>query len=136
MLREVQTTSPTWNDLLPTMFSDFHFRKTSRRRWQAEINGARAGIVVAWRPGDYENFGLNKPDVDLLLKLRRDGKFDAAFVVLANVNFGSAYVGHRDAEELYEALKSAHFRTGPHGEYWLLREDFSPFDNLAPVPEW
>jgi len=125
-----------WNELLPNIFNDSRFHKTSRRRWQIGLNGMRAGIVVAWRPVDYENFGLNKADIDRLLELRRDASFDAAFIVIGTVsgNFGRTYVGHRDAEELFETLKSVPFRNGPYGEYWLLREDFTPLDATTDVP--
>jgi hypothetical protein len=130
------TTTPNWDELLPNIFHDSHFHKSSRRRWQGQFNGARAGIVVAWRPADYDNYALNKADIERLLELRREATFDAAFVVLATVsgNYGSSYVGHRDAEEFYETLKVVRFRTGPHGDYWLLREDFSPLDAEMWIP--
>jgi hypothetical protein len=132
----LQPATTNWHDHLPNIFTDSRFYKTSRRRWQIEVNGARAGIVVAWRPADYENFALNKADLDRLLQLKQDASFAAAFVVLATVtgNFPSGYVGHRDAEELHEALKTVRFRTGPHGEYWLLREDFSLLDADTHIP--
>ena len=119
------TAPPNWDELLPNIFTDPRFRKSkkSRRRWHAEINGTRVGIVVALRPVDYDNHGLNKEDIEQLLKLRRDGTFDAAFVVLASVGM---YIGHRDAEELFETLKGVPFRTGGHGDYWLL-----PLDDVA-----
>jgi hypothetical protein len=119
-----------WAELLPNMFHDNRFHKTSRRRWQTQINGTRAGVVVASRSVDYQNYALNRADLDRLLELKRDGSFHAAFVVFAAVtgNFGQAYVSHRDAEELSETLKSVPSRSGQYGEYWLLREDISPFD--------
>lgn len=133
-------TVPNWGELLPDMFSNSHFHKskTSRRRWHAEINGSRVGVVVAWRPADYENHALNIEDVDKLLELKRAASFDAAYVVLATTgeNFASSYVGHRDAEELSEKLEAVHFRTGPHGDYWLLRGDFSPLDAEPDFPGW
>ena len=86
--------APNWDELLPKMFHDNRFHKTSRRRWQTQINGTRAGIVVALRPVDYQNYALNKADLDRLLELKQDGSFHAAFVVFATVtgNFGQAYV--------------------------------------------
>ena len=84
------------------------------------MNGIRAGIVIAWRPTDYPNFGLNKSDADRLLELRRPGSFDAVFVVLATISGNEpVYIGHREAEELLETLKSVRLRNGPYGEYWL-----------------
>ena len=87
--------------------------------------------MVAWRPAEYENFALNKADLDRLLQLKRDGSFAAVYVVLACVGetFGNAYIAHRDAEELYETLEAVPLRSGPHGQYWLLAgEDFTPLD--------
>ena len=116
------------------MFTDPRFRKskTSRRRWQAEINGTRAGIVVAWKPAGYDNHALNKDDIDLLLKLKHEGTFAEVFVVFASAdeNFDSTYVGHCDAAEFSETLKSVPFRKGPHGDYWLMRPDFSLLDDV------
>ena len=123
-----------WNELLPNIFTDSRFQKsrTSRRRWQAEIGGSRAGIVIAWRPAGYDNHALNKADIELLLKLKQEGTFDEVFVVLAAAGekFTNAYVGHRDAAEYYETLKTVKFRDGPHGEYWLLCGDFSLLDDV------
>ena len=128
--------APNWDELLPNIFYDTRFHKTSRRRWQVEINGNRAGIVVAWRPVDYDNYALNKADIDRLLELKRDAKFHAAFVVIATVagNSNRTYVGYRDAEELHETLRSVPPRNGPYGEYWLLREDISPVDVATYIP--
>lgn len=124
-----------WNELLPRIFTDPRFQKsrTSRRRWQANINGTRVGIVVAWRPADYDNFALNKADIELLLKLKQEGTFDEVFVVLASAdeNFDSTYVGYCDAVEFYETLKSVPSRKGPHGNYWLIRGDFSLLGDVS-----
>ena len=131
----VDNAGPEWDELVPTIFSDVRFHKAngSRRRWQVKIDGARAGIVVAWRPDERDNFALNKADLDRLLGLKQDGSFNAAFVVTATVtgsfdagNFARVYVSHRDAEQLAENLKSARLRKGEHGDYWLLQESCSP----------
>jgi hypothetical protein len=73
---------------------------------------------------------MNKDDFDKLLELRHNTSFNAVFVVIAALseNFERTYVGHRDAEELAEHLKSARLRKGPHGEYWLLQDGVSPFE--------
>jgi hypothetical protein len=117
---------PNWDEHLPNIFKDTRFLRSSPRKYQLPINGAVAGIAIAVKPTNQNNFGLNKADFDRLLELLRDGPFTAAFVVLASV--GNTYVAHREAEELAEMLKTVQFRNGPYGEYWLLREDFSPFD--------
>jgi hypothetical protein len=126
-----------WDQLAPKIFNDANFHKAngSSRRFQRAVNGTKAGFVVAWRPANYDNFALNKADFDRLLELRRNDSFDAAFVVIAAVtgsydtgDFNRVYVGHRDAEQLAEILKSARLRKGPHGEYWLLQEDCSPLE--------
>ena len=95
------------------------------------IDGAVAGIAIAVKPNNQPNYGLNKDDFDRLLALRRDGSFAAAFVVLASG--WNTYIGHRDAEELYEILKNVPVRNGPYGDYWLFRENFSPLDAAAPI---
>jgi hypothetical protein len=123
------------------MFADgrFHKSRDHRRRYSAEINGTRAGIVTAWRPTPQDNFALNCDDVEKLLEFRRDGKFSAAFIVLASMGekYGSAYIAHRDASELFEVLKATYSRTGQFGSYWLLREDFSMVDAApADMPGW
>ncbi len=130
-----KTSTPNWDELIPNIFNDARFVKTSRRRRQIAVSGVRAGIVIAWRPDDYENFALNKMDGDRLLELRRDASFDAAFVVIATIsNYEPVYVGHCEAEELLETLKSVRLRKGPHGEYWLLKDDFTPFDVPLSIP--
>jgi hypothetical protein len=123
--------SLNWNELIPSMFADARFKQTAGRRWQACIDGAHSGTVVAWRPLGRENFALNQADYDLALKFKRDGKLAEAFVVLATSAGDIAYVAHRDAEELQEKLKSVPARNGPHGSYWLLREDFSLLDDIS-----
>jgi hypothetical protein len=126
---------PDWDQLVLNIFTDTRFHKAngSNRRWQVAIDGVRAGIVVAWRPENYDNFALNKADFDRLLELRRNASFNAAFVVTAAVSgtgdFERVYVRHRDAEQLAETLKSARLRKGPHGDYWLLQEGVLPLEN-------
>jgi hypothetical protein len=123
---------PNWDERIPHIFDDARFHKSysSSRRYQVAINGSRAGIVLAWRPDERNNYALNKADLDRLLELKRNGSFNAAYVVIATVSedFERTYVGHRDAEELAEDLKSARLRKGPHGEYWLLQEGVSPLE--------
>lgn len=133
---EVQKPSmPDWNEIIPNIFHDPRFVKTSRRRRQIAVNGVRAGMVIAWQPDDYENHALNKSDTDRLVELRRDALFNAAFIVLATIsNYEPVYVGHREAEELLETLKSVRLRKGPHGDYWLLKGDFTPFDARISIP--
>jgi hypothetical protein len=106
------------------IFNDDRFCPTSRSRYQAVIDGRRIGVVVAWRNNQYDNHALNKDDIDRLLDLKRDGTFAEAFVVSAR-GPRSIYVSHRDAEQLFKELKSVSPRSGPYGEYWLLREDLS-----------
>ena len=118
-----------WDEYLPNIFTDKRFRKTSRRKYQFALNGAAIGIVVAWKPVDYDNYALNEEDMVKLLYLKQEKQFDAVFVVLATINGNIAeYVGHRAASEVNETLKSVPPRDGPHGKYWLLRQDFLALD--------
>ena len=133
----LQQTAPNWHDHLPHIFTDSRFRKSSRRKYQIQLDGAVAGIVVAWKPVDYDNFALNEEDFGKLRFLRQEKKFDFGFVVLATINgqFGSAtYVDHRDIDEVDETLKGVRPRSGPHGSYWLLRQDFLPLDAEPTIP--
>jgi hypothetical protein len=127
-----EPSTPNWDSIVPNIFTDprFHKSNSSSRRWQVAIDGSRAGMALAYRPDDRSNFALNKADLDRLLELKRDGSFNAAFVVIAAINgdFERAYIGHRDAEELAEQLKSARLRKGPHGDYWLLQEGVTPLE--------
>ena len=64
---------------------------------------------------------------------KRAGTIDAAFVVTARVrkDYTYIYVGHRDAEELYEMLKDVPPRKSEFGEYWLLKPDVTPLGVAA-----
>jgi hypothetical protein len=128
---------PEWDQLVPNIFADRRFHKStgSSRRWQVTIGGVRAGFVIALRPDERTNFALNKADLDRLLELLHDGSFSAALVVLATSSgsydtgdFQRVYIGHRDAEELAEDLKSARLRKGERGDYWLLQEGVTPLE--------
>jgi hypothetical protein len=66
----------TWDDIVPLIFATEHNIqkfKTSPRRYQIGLNGAWAGIAVAWRPPGYENFGLNCQDFERLIKKIHEG---------------------------------------------------------------
>ena len=52
------------------------------------------------------------------------GSYDAG-------DFKRVYVGHREAEQLVEVLKSARLRKGPHGDYFLLTEGVSPLETTS-----
>jgi hypothetical protein len=120
---------PHWDEILPSIFSDNRrFRQTSRSRYHANIDGSRAGIVVAWRTISFDNHALGQEDFQRLLELKRNGTFAHAFVVAAKRIQPFSYVAHRDAEELWGMLESVLPRAGTFGNFWLLREDLSPFD--------
>jgi hypothetical protein len=91
-----------------------------------------AGTVVAWKPVDYDNFALKLEDIGALVWLIQEKQFATGFVVLATINGHSAeYIAHRDVHEVYETLSGVPPRTGPHGKFYLLREDFLPLDAQA-----
>jgi hypothetical protein len=134
---KIAAVRPALDAVIPTIFTDGRFHKSpgSSRRWQIFVSGFRVGIVVAWRPDERNNFALNKADLDRLLELLHNGSFQATSVVTATVigsydtrDFTRVYVGHRDAEELAEVLKSARLRKGPHGDYFLLTAEASPLE--------
>jgi hypothetical protein len=83
-------------------------------------------------PPGYENFGLNREDVERLVEKVRDASVDIGFVVLGTIgNSHSGYIAHRDVHEVYDRVKTIPPRTGQYGDFWLLRENFLPFDDLA-----
>jgi hypothetical protein len=115
----------------PTSFEDPRFKPAGRRRKLICVDGVWAGIVIAWQPPGYANYGLNQDDMDRLLEKRSDGLLDVEFVVLATIENGKpAYVAHREAEAVRESLKTIPPSDGPYGPYWLLR-GFSKLDDFA-----
>jgi hypothetical protein len=124
------TPTPNWNEVLPSIFSDPRFRQTSRNRWRIDLDGTRAGIVVAWRTWRFENHALNQNDMNRLRDFMRDGKLDAAFVVAARIapraSTAQVYVSYRDAQELHDMLKSILPLDAGFGPFWLLRQHLVP----------
>jgi hypothetical protein len=128
-----QTTLPSWPDILPNMFRDPRFKQLDRYRLKANIDGVRVGVVVASRSRKFLNHALGKEYLDRLREAKRAGTIDAAFVVTARVrkDYTYIYVGHRDAEELYEMSKDVPPRKSEFGEYWLLKPDVTPLGVAA-----
>jgi hypothetical protein len=135
MIIKQEKPEPSWHDVVPLLFSTEHRilkLKTGSRRYQIGLNGLWAGIAVAWRPADRQNFGLNCEDLERLIEKIRDGALAAGFVIQALIeNSVPRYIGHRTAETVHESLKDVPPRDGPHGPYWLLRGDFNELDDLA-----
>jgi hypothetical protein len=123
----------SWHALVSLIFTDQQrFIQTGRRRYQVGLDGAWAGLAIAWKPSGYENYGLNQQDLERLIEKIHDDSLAAGFVVLATIENGKpVYVTHRAAKAVYENLKDVPPRSGPYGDYWLLRGDFSVFDDLA-----
>jgi hypothetical protein len=119
---DADLSKPDWDALIPRIFDDPLFKPAGRRRKLACVNGLWVGVVIAWQPSGYVNFGLNKEDIDRLFEKRGDGSLDVGFVVLATIENGKAvYVAHREAEAVRERLKDVPQRDGPYGPYWLIR---------------
>ena len=137
--QDVQTTAPApdWDKILPEMFIDRRFTPSGRRRYQALIDGVSVGIVVAFKPHNYENYGLNHDDMAKLIYFQQERHFQVIFVVLATDDGnGPIYVGHRDAVEVDKAIGNVKCRQGPWGEYWLLRPDFMLIDYQLRIQGW
>ena len=133
-LLAVQKPEPDWHAVIPTIFTNpQQFIQTGRRRYQVGLDGKWAGIAVAFRPLDRDNYGLNCEDLERLTEKIRDGSLDAGFVVLATIGDDKrpAYVAHRDGQSVYDSVKVIPPRNGQYGSFWLLRGDFSLFDDLA-----
>jgi hypothetical protein len=110
----------SWRDVLAGMFTDRRFRQFKKFRYYGEIDSMRIGVVVASKGASYNNYALNKLDVENLIAAKRSGKVDHAFVVAAVLN---VYVGHHDVEELHASLlQNLPCRSGQFGEFWTLTE--------------
>jgi hypothetical protein len=129
---KIVTVRASLDELIPRIFTDPRFVKTGRRRWALQFDQMWVGLVAAWRPGDYENHALNQEDIERLIEKWGDGSLDAGYVVLATIeNSQPSYVGHLDAKQVYDSVKLIPPRNGQYGSFWLIREDFSLFDDLA-----
>jgi hypothetical protein len=109
--------------VLAGMFTDPRFRELNRYRLFANIDGIKIGVVLATKSPRYDNFALNKTDMERLLAGKRNGKIDQAFVVMARVSDIGAlltYVDWIEAERLHDMLKGMRPRNGVFGEFWTL----------------
>jgi hypothetical protein len=116
-----------WRDeYLPNIFTDPRFRQISRFRYYAEIDGIKAGIVLAtWT--QYGNFALNRNDNDRVLTGKRNGRIDLAYIVKAVFDAETGALTYRksyDAEQLYNSvLTSLTLLNGKLGPFWALPSD-------------
>ena len=96
---DAEPSTPNWDEIIPQLFTDPRFKPAGRRRKLICVDGVWAGIVIAWQPSDYANFGLNQEDMDRLFQKRGDGLLDVGFVVQATIeNSKPVYVAHRAAK--------------------------------------
>jgi hypothetical protein len=111
---------------LSSIFTDTRFRELSRYRLYGEIDGVRVGIALATRTPRYDNFALNKGDLERLLTGVREGRIDRAFVVQASVNGLNAmtFVASIEAAELEKMLNGVRPLTGRFGEFFVLPAQF------------
>jgi hypothetical protein len=135
-----RATMPDWDAIIPNIFTDTRFHQTGRARFQINIDGTRAGMVVAWRTANFDNHALNVDDFEKLLELKRANKFEAAFVVAATRikysgygnRFVQTYVNHADAENFSAKLNSMPLN-GPFGLSGFCRNSPSAIVTLRPT---
>jgi hypothetical protein len=113
---------------LSGMFSDPRFTRHWPRKYSAEIDGTRIGIVLATINPSFNNPALNKIEFDRLLAAKRDGKIDEAVVVFARTNGNATptYCGDMDAEDLEALLRGFTPRSGRFGEFYVLPDHVLP----------
>ena len=106
---------------LSGMFADDRFTRHGRFRYSATIDGTKIGVVLATKNQGFDNFAINKADLDRLIAATGDGRLDAAFVVAAKVNGSSMdFVDQIAAAVLADQLRSETPRVGRYGEFYLL----------------
>lgn len=117
-----------WHDqILPGMFKDSRFQQNGKYRRHVELDGIKAGVVIASRNPPYTtNFVLNKSDNDRLMAAKLSGRLHKAFIVEAIVEKDGAmtFVASFDVEKLNaEVLPNLPLRPGIFGPFWLLPSD-------------
>jgi hypothetical protein len=108
---------------LSKIFTDSRYRRIGRFRYFGEIDGIKIGVVLTTKNQSFDNWALNKPDLDRGIAGKRDGRIDAVFVVAAKTNGGVSipgYVDHIDAEKLAAQLIPEMLRVGRFGEFYVL----------------
>ena len=112
------------DEFVASVFADPRWEWFDRRRYFAEHDGTKIGVVLAtWTP-QFENFALNKNDTDRLLEAKRQGNVNHAYIVFAKRNGVGRmeYHCHREAESFYEAvLRHAQIIDGKYGPFWVIR---------------
>jgi hypothetical protein len=117
-----------WHDqILPNMFNDSRFHRYEKYRRYAELDGIKAGVVIASRNPPYTtNFVLNKSDNDRLMAAKRSGPLHKAFIVEAIIEKDGTmtFVASFNAEQFNaEMLPNLSLRPGQFGPFWLLPSD-------------
>lgn len=117
-----------WHDqILPGMFKDSRFHQYGKYRRHIELEGIKAGIVIASRNPPYTtNFVLNKSDNDRLMAAKLSDRLHKAFIVEAIVEKDGTmtFVASFDAEQLNaEVLPNLPLRAGQFGPFWILPSD-------------
>jgi hypothetical protein len=121
---------------LSKIFSDDRFRPFGQYRYYGEVDGSKIGVVLATCSPRFDNFALNKADLDRLVDGKREGRIDQAFVVQARVNGYGAPAFHAviDAEELAVALKNVPPVNGQFGPFFVVPPGFKFLDAAGDEP--
>ena len=78
--------------ILTNIFEDPRWRPIGRRVYSAEIDGRKLGGVLATFNVRFGNYALNRPEMeDRLMKAKREGKIDEAFVIAVRPNGTGRY---------------------------------------------
>jgi hypothetical protein len=119
--------------ILTDLFNDRRFRLFERGCYIGEVEGRKVGVVIAVRSSpQYANHAMPAEPFDRLLAALREGRLDAAYVVLIEPNGTGrpAVRGAMEAETLAPQLEPA--RSGMLGPFYLVPPDFDFNGTNAP----
>jgi hypothetical protein len=109
--------------ILTNIFEDTRWRQIDRRLYFAEIDDQKLGGVLATWNGRYDNFALNRDEMERLIAALHAGKIGTALVIAVEKNGTGRYEFRRavNAEELHARLHNKPTITGTYGSFWTLQ---------------
>jgi hypothetical protein len=107
---------------MPDVLSEMsRFSRVGRNRYFAEIDGRKIGVVLATQSPTYDEFAVNKSDLDRVVAAKRDGRLADAVVVAARIDRGAqTFLDQIDGEVLQAKLASEPTRDGKFGAFYVL----------------
>jgi hypothetical protein len=104
------------------MCEDGRFKRFGSRKYFGEIDDKKIGVVLATKNVGYDTCALNNTEFEGLLRVKRDGRLDEAYVVAVRVNGAAVprYWDQIDAEQLAAKLANEVPRSGRFGDFFVL----------------